>query len=318
MSKYRVLILYDVPGWAYWQRATALKKYAPDDFEVTLASLCKGPVHKSLFDNADLVFLLDYTYASQFKQRLGDMPLVVSFNMGPDRRQRHQDKIAEVADWAIFNNSATYERWPKILNRCCIPNGVDLDIFKPTVPFEERPNRALWMGSKTKDVKGYKEVIEPLGKRLANYGVELDVIHGTGSGGHLDMPAWYNSGRYILCASKEDYEGTPNTITEGVACGCVAVSTRTGNILDWGKEGPIPRNCCLVYRDMGSFWVTLRDLQIVRLSGMDKWIARNGLATIQQWGYNTRAAYFFALWRKLIDREPVEPFRWDKIEPECI
>ncbi len=313
MSKYRVLILYDVPGWAYWQRATALKKYAPDDFEVELIALTDGVVHSSKLQQADLVFVLDYTYAASLKSRMGDTPLVVSFNMGPDKRRGMQGSVATIADWCIFHNSATYERWPKILNRCCIPNGVDLDIFKPTVPFEDRPNRALWMGSKTKDVKGYKEVIEPLGKRLANIGIELDVIHGTGSGGHLDMPVWYNSGRYILCASKEDYEGTPNTITEGVACGCVAISTRTGNILDWGEDGV---NCLLGGRETDTFISLLRE--VGEWADFAEWLATNGLATIQQWGYNTRAAYFFALWRKLIDREPVEPFRWDKIEPECI
>src|SRR5690606_19698360 len=45
----------------------------------------------------------------------------------------------------------------------------------------------------------------------------------------------YHRASYLLCASRTD--ATPNMSLEGMACGCVLVTTRVGNALEFGVDG---------------------------------------------------------------------------------
>jgi hypothetical protein len=62
------------------------------------------------------------------------------------------------------------------------------------------------------------------------------------------MPAWYNDGDVVLCASSE--EGTPNPILEAAACGRPCITTDVGLVPEFVRPG---QTGLIVRRDPESF-----------------------------------------------------------------
>lgn len=291
-SQHSVLIVADVPGWCYERRAQAIAKHAPPGWRATWC-VWKGFIEavNQPARHPDLVFLLDYTQAEQAKRIMDslwlDVPLIVSWNRGPGERTSLLHGAYDFSDWMVCNNRQAYDwlRERGFTRVSYICNGVDLQTFRVKVPFEQRMPRVLWTGSDApQKAKGWDEIIQPLVGRLAKFGIETDFRPVKNS---IDprvmtqdeMVDWYNSGRVILCASKS--EGTPNTTLEGMACGCVPVSTRTGNIVDVGRDGS---DCLLVERDVESF-VTA----ILRATSEYQQMAPRAVAAVQKLGYGEPA-----------------------------
>jgi len=236
----RAIIIYDVDGFAYHRRAVALKKYAPPDADVRLVrtpDYC-GP------GDADVVVLLDYICLGMVQGMTpARVPLVCTFSADHRRREKQWRHTCEHADWVIALSRERYEAEPRFGNTCCIANGVDLDDFGADVPIEGRPDKALWIGQDGRgDNKGLISVLSPLRKLAERSGFACDFRAVGPRGFSTDrLRSWYNSGSYIVCASRS--EATANTVMEAAACGCVPVSTPVGTLTDWGQDG---ENCVLV------------------------------------------------------------------------
>lgn len=314
----KLVIIYDIEGYAYERRAHGIMQHRPAGVSAKAVMMGNQNRH-DIWKDADLVFLLDYANATRIddEMRAGGItcPLVVSFNAGPQRRRGMWQRVYDAADWVICNSQATYDEWPNYPHRCCISNGVDTEIFKPTKPIADRPDKCLWYGRASKAWKGYRTILDPLSRLLDQHGFRFDFrqigdthkIMGTD-----ELVEWYNSGAYILCASDVGYEGTPNLITEAVACGCVAVSTRSGNILEWGTD---QINCVLSDSNALAMLDGLFYARKLRTH-----IALNGLQTMQAWDWKHRAPYFFALFRKLValGLDSMAPFSYRGVLPEEI
>src|SRR5262249_46807631 len=122
----------------------------------------------------------------------------------------------------------------------CIPLGVDLEVFRPLVAFDDRPRRILWMGCELNStVKGYEAVVVRLRDKLCRAGFECDfrVVNSFGANilSQKEMAEWYNTGRAFLVTSTD--EGTPNVALEAAACGCALISTRVGNMPELIRNG---------------------------------------------------------------------------------
>lgn len=306
----RLLILYDREGFAYHRRAEALKKYAPPDFKVTLTTV-GNDARRELYKAADVIFLLDYAYSVKIREDMredgADGPLVVSFNAGPLRRRGMWERVYGSADFVVCNSVATYEAWSDWPRRCAISNGVDLDTFKVVRPVADRPDKCLWYGRASKHWKGYQEVLVPLSNLLTEHDFRFDFRELGVGDPPMDTPAmvdWYNGGAYVLCASQPGYEGTPNLITEAVACGCVAVTTRTGNVLEWGEDRV---NCVLVEPNALSVLDGLFHARAFRTE-----LAEAGCQAMAEWGWDRRSRPFFYLFRRLLEVGPdaIEPFSY--------
>lgn len=114
-----------------------------------------------------------------------------------------------------------------------LPNGVDLELFRPLNRQEAR-NRLGWKaGSRhilfaanpERPIKNF-----PLAKRsveLLDPGIEaeLHVLQGVN---HSEMPYHYNAADVVLLTSRA--EGSPNVIKEAMACDCLIVSTDVGDV----------------------------------------------------------------------------------------
>jgi len=293
-----VSIIYDVPDWAYHRRAMALCKYVQPPYIVRAYSW--EDVKNGTADLAtDVIFLLDWTLVNHIRARQAKQSaLVASFNCTAQRREGMLRTLAAKVDAVIVNNLTGWLTRGNADNCTFIPNGVDTEVFRPTVPWSERPNRALWCSSASKHLaKGWR-TLHFASERLAAHGFELEcrIVSPSPRLNAQQMVEWYNSGRYILSVAPPDYEATPNTISEGVACGCVAVSTRGGNIMQWGDDC---NNCVFIEPD--SVKDLLGGVRRAKRAGRRMSVAgREQIET--RYGYHNTAPAFFEVFEQAIAR----------------
>jgi glycosyltransferase involved in cell wall biosynthesis len=308
----RVLVVYDVEGWAYYHHACALRQNAPPDIGVHICAV--DAVSWEQAADYDLLFWMPYRNVALARaevQRRGlRLPLVVSYTYGPYQDEERWLRTLDSADFAIVNSVYRWQLGGALPRTCAIANGVDEAIFRTEAPITERPHRCLWVGSiLAAEVKSYQSVILPLQEELQPRGFECDfrLVDSFAAPLRLDeMACWYNSGSYILCASVE--EGTPNPILEGMSCGCVAVSTLVGNLREFGRDG---ENCLIAERSVASF---VEKLEFAREKR--RRLSENGLATMKKCGFawRERSQYYYQLWRRVIrdGAHTVRPFRYDE------
>ena len=307
----KILIIADVPGWAYDRRAKALKKYAPDDFEVDVTYSSGVPAVD--FRAYDLVFDIEYATVSQVKQRMRNSSskakLVVSHNADQHRCHDLYRMNSRLADFIIFNNCGAYRHFGKAKNTCNISNGVDLDHFYPTG--QDRSDSALWTGGEGK--KGHKDFLVPFCEKFPEVSVRTKPIKpDTWKAGTPDSSLWgtdqmrefYNGSKVVLCFSETD--ATPNYVLEGMACGMVPVTVRVGNALEFGAH---IQNLIFVEREFESFKRGI-DLAIADYD----YLSSKALDTISRWGWASRSKVFFDLFRRLIQGERVQPFSYMDLE----
>lgn len=151
-------------------------------------------------------------------------------------------------------------------------DGVDTVMFRPVDPIREDGRlRVLWTGNsrhgaRERDLKGFHTVVLPACRRLEDR-VQL-VVRDRAEGvtwPHESMPAWYNGGDVLACASSS--EGTPNPILEAAACGRPCVTTEVGIVPEAVAPG---RSGLVVERSVAAFaealeWLSDRRPEVIRM-----------------------------------------------------
>jgi glycosyltransferase involved in cell wall biosynthesis len=303
----RILILADVPGWAYDRRAKALKKYAPSGWEVDVKY--GGELKLIDFLPYDLVFDIDYSAAAGTKQWLRNSgskaKFVVSHNADERRCRELYSRNQQLADLVIFNNHAAYHSFGSPPGSCNISNGVDLEDFYPTG--QDRSDSALWTGGEGK--KGHKDFLVPFCEKCPEVNVKTKPVQaGSWKDGFPTDELWgtdrmrdfYNGSKVVLCFSETD--ATPNYVLEGMACGLVPVTVRVGNAMEFGRHN---ENLIFVDRDFNSFKTGIE----LAISDYD-YLSSQALATISGWGWESRSKVFFDVFQRLIEGERIQPFSY--------
>lgn len=299
-------VIYDVPGWAYWHRAEALRKYAPSYWKVTRgADLPRG------FENdpPDVVLLLNYGAAgrvsSLLRKHAPKTILVGSMNVGWPRRLEYLMTMRAKCHHVVINNVEMYQKCGAVPGTSTISNGVDLDVFYPRRPLVPgRKPLALWTGSVFHaSLKGFN-IIKTMSERLSNSGIALDLrlvdSHGK-KYTHEEMATWYNMGSCYIVASES--EGTPNPALEAAACGLPVVATRVGNMPE------------LIEHKINGYLLDERTPRAI-LEGLIyvnenfERMAQSMLAKIQPWGWATRSGKYFELFEMLL-RGEMPPKNWN-------
>ena len=120
----------------------------------------------------------------------------------------------------------------KNTNSAIIPNGVDLEVFKPIDKYIALENtnlnssykNILFASNPTRKEKNYKLALEAC-KLLNDDKIKIEVIYDVPN----DKMVYYlNSVDVVLCTSL--WEGSPNIIKEALACGKPIVSTDVGDV----------------------------------------------------------------------------------------
>jgi glycosyltransferase involved in cell wall biosynthesis len=318
----KVLIVADVPGWAYERRALALQKYAPEDISVDVCYIAGGmPAYARMdYNEYDLIFNLDYSSVFHVEHRLKKSgclkPFVVSYNRD-SKSNRWKDMGAFLKanrnGFVIINNLDRFETLNRPERTCNISNGVDLEQWYSFLPVEQRPVHALWCGSSGRNKgKGWNEVLRPLETMLDDKGLKSSFrpFHDNTPLKDWAFPPdqqrqWYNCGAVYVSASES--EGTPNTILEAMASGCVPVCTNVGNIREMGVDR---ENCVIVDRNPESFMEGI----LYALTNMKR-MSKAAQETMWGWSYGSpgnRAQVYFDLFRRIVEDgvNSVKPFSY--------
>ena len=311
----KLLAIADVRGWAYDRRAQALKKYAPEDFEVDIAYICEHGA-LAVFKEFDVIYNMEYTMTRAVRSHLRNCgskaPLVNSHNADHRRASPAFNEAREHADFIIFNNMEAFRHYGSLQGTCNISNGVDLDLWGVDVPPECRTNLAIWTGG---NGKGYEEFLIPLSEACKEASFELRHIGKDGWNSDRSvntdvvwpqprMRDWYNGAKVVLCSS--DTEATPNYLLEAMACGCVPVSTKVGNLMEFGEDG---KNCCLCRKEIDSFIHGI----CFALENYEAMHA-NAVESISKWSWESRSRIFYDVFRAMINKRNIAPFTYKQIE----
>lgn len=164
------------------------------------------------------------------------VPIVASL-MGSDT---HQSKFMKF----IIKFFSDY-RWSKTIvksedmklrldlkNAIVLPNGVDLDLFKPLDKKECRINLGwkldhkyiLFAANPDRKEKNFA-LAQATMDRIKINSAELKIIYHID---HSQMPVYLNAANVLLLTSK--WEGSPNIVKEAMACNIPVVATKVGDI----------------------------------------------------------------------------------------
>ena len=304
----RLRILSDVEGWAYHHRALALQKYAPGDFEVSVAP----PLHPHGIPAAvgdtppDLMLVLPSRLFAlveeEIRRRDWTCQLIGGWNNGWPRRIPLFYDVYRRAAAVFINNVTAWDRLGRLRNTYLLENGVDREIFHIRIPPRLRRPKVLWVGSELgRRGKGYDRFALPIQAHLQARGIECELLlvdsYGTNKRSRDEMAAWYNSGTVLFCCS--DTEGTPNPALEAAACGCTVVSTPVGNMPELIRDGINGR---IVPRDVASLCSAIE-------WACDHYLPLSATmqAAIEPFDWRQRSSAFFAALRRVREGTPNTP-----------
>lgn len=144
-----------------------------------------------------------------------------------------------------------------------VPHGVDLDRFRP-MPRDEAKREVGWQTdtrhaffpySTSRPVKNYQlaeRVVDAVDRVL-----ESDVALKTVSGvEHERMPRYYNAADALVLTS--EYEGSPNSVKEAMACNLPVVSTDVGDVPE-RLDGVSPGGVCTSEAELVATLATVLD-----------------------------------------------------------
>jgi glycosyltransferase involved in cell wall biosynthesis len=199
------------------------------------------------------------------------LPLVVSFCgsylfRDPQRSWKRRaigrltvwaSKLASLrADAVIAKSRQLAACVPAIVSRDkihVIPNGVDLDRFRPLdttlcrkqLGWTEEEFHVLFAGDPANETKRFVDALNAVEcLRARGVSVRLQLMRGLS---HDQVPVWLSAAHVLLLCSL--HEGSPNIVKESLACECPVVSTDVGDVAEriQGIEG-----CYLSGRNMHS------------------------------------------------------------------
>ena len=322
----RVLVLYDVDGWAYHNRALALQKYSPEGFDIRIAGMETSCANsRSIVGNSndsawvrsrlleifgedppEVILSLCSHLVKPVRRLLSELgwrsKLIASSNNGWPHRREHFEGLFDYADWVVVNNQDYFEKagFPE---RCsAISNGVESSDFYLERPISVRKPKVIWSGSQRhREIKGYDDYIVPVFEQLKKEGIDCEA-HLVDSRGEQrmdrdQMREWYNDATIYLCASET--EGTPNPALEAAACGCTVVSTRVGNMPELLQDR---ENGVLVERQVGDILEGIRFALANHVR-----LATKLYQDIQGWSWSRRSEQYYQLFHKMAGSDATNP-----------
>lgn len=189
-------------------------------------------LYKHLYENKYDLHHAHYSLSAFVATLAGCRPLVVSL-MGSEMNSGLIIKImirlfANLRWDAVIVKSLSMSRRLKISKAKIIPNGVDLNVVKPSVSQSDDPSHktVLFASDPANYVKNYP-LAEKAVSMVENYQVKLKIIH---SMSHKEVIKAINNADVLLLTSL--WEGSPNIVKEAMACNCPVVATNVGDI-EW-------------------------------------------------------------------------------------
>lgn len=196
------------------------------------------PLKRHMRENAYDIVHAHYSLSALAATLAGCRPLVVSL-MGSDIRLsfvfRYAVKIAALWIWeALIVKSREMQQHIGIQKSGIIPNGVDMESFKPldkktvqtALAWGETKTHILFGSSPARTVKNFP-LFEKAVELLVDSGEKIET-HVLENIPHSDIPKYISASDVMVLTSR--WEGSPNVIKEAMACNCPVVATDVGDV----------------------------------------------------------------------------------------
>jgi glycosyltransferase involved in cell wall biosynthesis len=272
ISKAKILLMPDMPGWAYDNRADKIREYLSGEYDFS----------KTYYDGAALLpereragFLKWEKYDCVFPffwrhlQWLGTYPDmdkamtgVFSFKSWEAERDEFVKEINRYRALVVNSYDLFLEIRKRHPNVFYTPNGVDENIFCPRKQARGSQEDFVvgWAGnpdyshSGSVDHKGYHTIFLPAVQAMD--GVELKTaLRGEGQIPHDEMPGFYQElDAYVSVSASES---SPNPILEALATGIPVITTAKGSA-DLVQDG---YNGLIIERDQASLQKAIQRLR---------------------------------------------------------
>ena len=204
-----------------------------------------SPLKKYVKENRIDVIHAHYSMSAFAASLAGVKPIVVSL-MGSDVKATESYKLvirffARFFHWrAIIVKSQDMYKDLRIKRALIVPNGVNLDLFKPmdkatcrhSLGWDAEKIHVLFPANPFRPEKDFALAQKSVG--LLDKNLEIHVFEQVE---HQKTPLYFNAADVVLLTSK--WEGSPNVVKEALACGCPIVSTDVGDVSERiaGVEG---------------------------------------------------------------------------------
>jgi len=193
-------------------------------------------IRKQLKKNKYDIVHAHYSFSAFAASIAGAKPLFVSL-MGSDVKSKSYYRILiKSFNWFFWSSIIVKSEDMKaslgIKNVSVIPNGVDINLFKPLnqkeckklLNWNPHKKQILFVANQKRHEKNY-ELAQSAFSLIENSSYELKVLDNIPN---EEMPIYHNAADVVLLTSL--WEGSPNVIKEAMACNRPIVATNVGDI----------------------------------------------------------------------------------------
>lgn len=298
-GKPSIMLLVDVPGWAWDYKAKQITRYLSDEFNFSVLYWSdfkyrwfSAYVNRQRFD-------LHFTFECNFVPHLKGTDyrrLITGVTAHTYVNFENYQNLLKTAYAVHANSRILFDEIKKINPNCYyVPNGVDESHFQ----FKERdlrqPFTAAYVEKNTKR-KGFENYVVPACQKA---GVPLKSL--TAKYHHPDrlpreeMPEFYRDIDVVLIAS--DMDGTPNQLLEAAAVGRTFIGNKIGNVPEFANG----RNGFIVERNVEDYAEKLVWLKNHRETCRE--MGREARKSIEHhWTWAAQAENYRHLFRKVLGR----------------
>jgi glycosyltransferase involved in cell wall biosynthesis len=246
--KPRVLVVVDVPTWAWQRKAAAYQQHLSGQFDLTVAYHQAAPGLKAAdatdFTQVDLVHFFEVTQTAFLDRYPAPRPFKAVAGLTAHVWQAWGPTVAEAEErmhaWAkrvdaLHGNSLLlfHELTQFHPHVYYTPNGVDPTFFRRREHLPSPREVVFGHVGKPNPRKGAALIIEA----ARSIDAPLKLIQRTSklAYGAAEMANFYQTVSVMVTASNMD--GTPNPMLEGAATECALLSTPIGNMPELIKDG---------------------------------------------------------------------------------
>jgi len=232
MAKPKILLIPDMPGWAFDRRADYLKKYLSKYYTFEKKYYDFLDIKKVDWDKYDCVFFFFWGHKKQLHLDLTREKIctgVFSFTRWQSKKAIIKQELKKYKAVVSNNPELADMVQPFHPHVFLAPNGVDETVFYPIKP-KKNKNKFIvgWVGNPdfgSGKVKGYHDIIVPTLEKMPD--VELrSILAGPKKISHKKLNIFYNQLDVCICASLN--EATPNPVMEASAAGVPIITTKVG------------------------------------------------------------------------------------------
>jgi len=265
MTLPRLLVLYDVPGWAFHGEAVALSQYLAGHWTVDLCA--SRALTTALLRAADVVYGMAY-YGPGW-----DHPKSVTSISSTSyftRREKRMDGFPEaLRRWGrvIVKNQelGTHLTDDDHPHRTVLYHLLDVERFRPCASYGTRDPLVVGYAGHDRALKGL-DLIQAAAK-AAGWHVKT-ALYGPHALAPDEMPGWYAGLDAYACMSRPGHDAGPNPPMQAGLCGVPVITTSVGQIGEMVRDGV---NGLVIDRTVDSLVEALLwladDLEIRRLVG---------------------------------------------------